>query len=155
MTDNEIIKALGCCQHRSDVIICNSNCPLFEWCEDEDNDDNVCNLALDLINRQEQEKHNLEVELKAMRGAANSFKAENERLKNAYKQCAFERDAYIEIENTAIAEAKAEAYKEFAERLKERKYQSSDWSHGEHPYVVEESDIDDVYEEMVGDGNEN
>ena len=42
---------------------------------------------------------------------------------------------------------------DFAENLKEYKYQSSDWSHGEHPFVVEESDIDDLVEEMVGDGN--
>jgi flagellar biosynthesis/type III secretory pathway protein FliH len=42
--------------------------------------------------------------------------------------------------------------KEFAERLKEYKYQSSDWSHGEHPFVVEESDIYELVEEMVGDG---
>ena len=48
------------------------------------------------------------------------LQAENERLKNAYKQCAWERDAYIEIENTAIAEAKAEAYKEFAEKFENR-----------------------------------
>lgn len=47
----------------------------------------------------------------------------------------------------------ADGVKQFAERLKERKYQSSDWSHGEHPFVVEESDIDELVEEMVGDGN--
>jgi hypothetical protein len=46
----------------------------------------------------------------------------------------------------------ADGVKQFAERLKERKYQSSDWSHGEHPFVVEESDIDELVEEMVGDG---
>lgn len=49
----------------------------------------------------------------------NRLQSENERLRNAYKQCAFERDAYIEIGNTAIAEAKAEAYKEFSEKLHE------------------------------------
>ena len=122
MTDNEIIKALGCCQHRSDVIICSSNCPLFEWCEDEDNDDNVCNLALDLINR-------LQAEIS---------------VKNKLLDIAEEKFKHI----------KAEAYKEFAERLKERKYLDDGWSHGEHPYVVEESDIDDVYEELVGEDNE-
>ena len=40
--------------------------------------------------------------------------------------------------------------KDFAENLKEYKYQSSDWSHGEHPFVVEENDIDELVEEMVG-----
>ncbi len=38
--------------------------------------------------------------------------------------------------------------KKFAEMLKERKYQSSEWSHGGHPYVIEIDDIDDVLEEM-------
>ena len=45
----------------------------------------------DLINRLQAEKQNLEVELQAMRGAANSYKAENERLKadcENYKQVA-------------------------------------------------------------------
>ena len=47
-----------------------------------------------------------------------------------------------------IEKAKSEAYKEFAERLLQKKYQSSDWSHGEHPFVVEVDDILDVLEEM-------
>ena len=46
---------------------------------------------------------------------------------------------------------RTEAIKEFAERLKEHKYQSSDWSHGEHPFVVEEDDIDSLVKEMEGD----
>jgi hypothetical protein len=46
---------------------------------------------------------------------------------------------------------KKDAVKEFAVRLKKYKYLSSDWSHGEHPFVVEESDIDELAEEMVGD----
>ena len=43
---------------------------------------------------------------------------------------------------------RAEAIKEFAERAKKQKYQSSDWSHGEHPFVVEEDDIDEIAKEM-------
>ncbi len=39
--------------------------------------------TLDLINRQKKRIHWLEIELKAMRGAANSYKAENERLKKS------------------------------------------------------------------------
>lgn len=50
-----------------------------------------------------------------------------------------------------IEKSKAEAIKEFAENLKERKYQSTEWSHGEHPFVVEVDDIDDLLEEMVGE----
>ena len=46
---------------------------------------------------------------------------------------------------------KVEAVKEFAYRLRQRSYESSDWSHGEHPLVAEWSDIDEVLEEMAGD----
>ena len=83
----------------------------------------------------------------------NRLQAENERLRNAYKQCAFERDAYIEIENTAIAEAKAEAYKEFAEKAKEfmhNKFKALD--EYEFEYITER-DIDNLLKEMVGENN--
>ena len=74
----------------------------------------------------------------------NRQKAEIERLKAEQEMA----DGYAE----ALEErAKADAIKELAERLKECKYQSSDWSHGEHPYVVEESDIDNLVKEMAGD----
>ena len=53
--------------------------------------------------------------------------------------------------NSIVKQIKSEARKEFAERLKDHKYQSSDWSHGEHPFVIEETDIDDLVEEMEGD----
>lgn len=93
----------------------------------------------------------------------NHLQAENERLRNAYKQCAFERDAYIEIENTAIAEAKseakAEAVKEFAEKLKKSIKKSVDdaWhSDGNGIYDAEcvLDDIDNLLKELVGDSNE-
>lgn len=74
----------------------------------------------------------------------NRLQAENERLKNCWK---------ADVVRGIITGAKAEAYKEFAERLKQLKYQSSDWSHGEHPFVVEESDIDDTLYELVGEDN--
>jgi hypothetical protein len=40
--------------------------------------------------------------------------------------------------------------KQFAERLKEMAYKSTDWSHGEHPLVVEVDYIDEVLEEFLG-----
>ena len=73
------------------------------------------------------------------------LQAENERLKddNEYLQDRRWKE---------LSYVKAEAYKEFAERLKERKYlDETGWSHGEHPYIVEEDDIDDVLEELAGD----
>lgn len=89
---------------------------------------NLAGYSLDLINRQQAEIERLEKDSK--------------RLKKVQMQLDDAMKMYSTI--------KAEAVKEFAERLKERKYQSSDWSHGEHPFVVEESDIDNLVEEMVG-----
>lgn len=39
--------------------------------------------------------------------------------------------------------------KQFAKRLKEMAYKSTDWSHGEHPLVVEVDYIDEVLEEFL------
>lgn len=38
---------------------------------------------------------------------------------------------------------------QFAERLKDMAYKSTDWSHGEHPLVVEVDYIDEVLEEIM------
>ena len=83
--------------------------------------------ALDLINRlqaeneqwqggymtQKQEIANLEIELKAMRGAANSYKAENERLKDHIQEGVDLAKQLPEM----ITLTKAEAYKEMADKL--------------------------------------
>lgn len=79
MTDNEIIKALACCSKTELGNLC-SVCPKF----DKDNDfcqEELHESALDLIKRQQEEIEMLDINLKSMRGAANSFKAEVERLK--------------------------------------------------------------------------
>ena len=57
----------------------------------------------------------------------------------------------MEVSNNLETKIRAEAIKEFADRLKGMKYESIEWSHGKHPYVVEESDIDNLVEEMAGD----
>lgn len=56
----------------------------------------------------------------------------------------------MEVSNNLETKIRAEAIREFAKRLKEMKYESIEWAHGEHPYVVEESDIDNLVEEMAG-----
>lgn len=61
----------------------------------------------------------------------------------------------IRVLSNFLSSAEAEAVKKFAARLKERKYETSDWSHGAHPYVVEEDDIDEVLEEMITKGATN
>jgi hypothetical protein len=49
------------------------------------------------------------------------------------------------------ANIKTAALEQFAERLKEMAYKSTDWSHGEHPLVVEVDYIDEVLEEITDD----
>lgn len=45
-----------------------------------------------------------------------------------------------------------ETAEKFAERLKAMAYQSTDWSHGEHPMVVEVDYIDEILEEITEGG---
>ena len=86
----------------------------------------------------------------------NRLEAENESLKNAYKQCAWERDAYIEIENTAIAEAKAEAMTEFAEEfgkllwgMKNKYLNEGNLGHAS-AFVLAHTKLQNFLKEMVG-----
>ena len=67
MTDNDIIKALELCVAGR----CSKKCP---YAGDDDCQEHNGNDILDLINRQKAEIERLEVELDAMRGAANSYK---------------------------------------------------------------------------------
>lgn len=111
MTDNEIIK---CAEN------CTSDSPSYGICLY--NDDRLTSSEcmgelmkdlFDLTNRQQAESEKLEIELKAMRGAANSYKAEVERLQK-------ENERFADI-GKMYSEIRAEAIKEFAERLKEMK----------------------------------
>lgn len=73
--------------------------------------------------------------LKDVLDLINRQQAENERLSK--------------ITRPLIAEIKAEAYTEFAERLKEKTMQKSDWNE-----YVEVEDIDNLVKEMVGENND-
>lgn len=129
--DEEIIKALETHIELREKEICTPETPL-----------ELLKLILDLINRQKAElakkdtdinilirkkealrdeiaelqrkNSELKIELKAMRGSANSYKAEVERLQSCNKMCV-EAMGDQEIE---LATAKSEAIKEFADRLK-------------------------------------
>ena len=149
LTDEQIKKALECCINgnhlKSQVEICEP-CPYFL----EGNcTDLLKQYALDLINRLEtknsnlQEKNsNLTSDLTSLQKDLTSAKAEVERLKNAYKQCAWERDTFQEELKTA----KAEAYKEFANELKCRTHEIS----YNTMQVVNKDDIDNLLNELVG-----
>ena len=119
MTDNEIIKALETCNSMS--IRC-GNCSYYQIprkdgksCSEMMLDD-----AIDLINRQKAE--------------IERFEKETEQTIHSIREMAFD----------SIKVAKSEAIKEFAERLKEKKYG------GTYPYVLV-NEIDNLVEEMAGD----
>lgn len=157
-TDEEIIKSLECCAKSKTMRDClKSKCPFSkEW--------ELCSskepqmLYLDLINRQKAEIDKLDIELKAMRGAANSYKAEVERLKadnkiyiEANKVIGYQRDQrdkeidemQKQIDGLDIREnkIKAEAYKEFAKLLIDKASKG----------LIHVSDLPDFVKEMVGE----
>lgn len=122
MNDSKIIKALTTSSDPN-----NLNCqPTTKLCKE----------ALDLIKRQQEEIDRLNIDLKAMRGAANSWKAEVQRI------CKREFDN-IEIDIEAV---KSEAVREFAERLKEKLKANSNY--GDIYDVVAYDCIDKLMEEM-------
>ena len=123
MTDNEIIKALKCCGILGKYV-CDEECPV-------PNNDirtaSECRIklnhyALTLISRQQAEIERLKIENQSLRGAANSYKIH-------------------------YNEARAEAVKEFAEKLKfvwfDNRYDSPDI---DFDYFV-----DILVETLVGD----
>ena len=89
MTDNEIIKELNL------------------------RIDDFSRETLDLIKRQKAEIERLNVELKAMRGSANSYKLENERLQKNI-------DGLNIFTKNHIKVIRLQAIKEFANRLKNK-----------------------------------
>ena len=109
-------------------------------CDDDDDDYTVNHIYLD-------DDGDICLQSTDTESETYDFTANN--ILNRLKKYDEERD--IRLHARLIANAKAEAVKEFAERLKEMKYESIEWSHGKHPYVVEESDIDNLVEEMAGD----
>lgn len=110
MKDEEIKKALECCKNGNPC----SSCPYNGKCTDEDfNDNYLIKDVIALITRQQAEIERLETELKAMRGAANSYKAEVERLEKDLTKCKLEK----EMLHQTVSEIRANAIKEFVERL--------------------------------------
>lgn len=168
-TDEETIEALECCQREYDTDC--EKCPYNKYsrtgCRGALSED-----TLDLINRQKaeneelvgnidrlkEENGNLTVEFQSMRNAANGFKnelfdktellktatAEIERLQKEKDEYAYLYDKHI---NTAFSHIKAEACKEFAERLKQFLLLNRE---GEMSVITFEN-IDNLLKEMVGE----
>ena len=137
MTDNEIIKALECCCFTDDENNC-CTCPLS------DDSGKLCvgvlvKNALDLINRQQETI---------------------ETLRNCIEQHHIIRKDGKSPLSLLTEEIKAEAIKEFAERLKEicrkRQYVITEKTNfgvinKQYLQVVDKSDIDNLVKEMVGE----
>lgn len=112
LTDEEIIEALDLCTQQNGSIPC-YDCPC--WNDDEQECKGIDYTAtLDLIKRQRTEIEELNIQLQKLWNMASLYKAENERFEDYNKN--------LLTANTALSneflEAKAEAYKEFAKRLK-------------------------------------
>ena len=158
MTDNEFIELLD--SIRSDIIASN------------DEDVFTVGDVLALINRKDAEIETLNVELVGMRGACESYKmhydnaqAEIERLqlprilmenklskKEIIEMLKKGRTGVIPTIEYSIKRIdedsiKADAIKEFAERLKDTSDDCTDWGHA---YVLCK-DVDNLVKEMVGD----
>ena len=121
MTDNEIIQALECCRDNGTS---NTYCDDCAYSVYEDCGARQAKDALDLINRQQ---------------------AEIERLKDIAKSALNESINICD----SILDAKAEAIKEFAKRLKS--LQIGLEISGESLYYVSIDCIDNLVKEMVGD----
>ena len=149
LTDSEIVKALECCR---DIDIKCETCQLWT--------DSECTKVLhqatiDLINRLQEENENYSKNNQQMTSdilklykELEQAKAENERLKT---QLYLEK--YTDVAKRTI---KAEAYKEFAERLTDRIAdhldQSLDNPDGNNYFITDVyTDIDKLLKELVGE----
>lgn len=134
MTDNEIIKALEHCKNQGFVSKC---------CECRYKNASGCveyliTDALDLINHQKAEIENQSENFKRL-------VAEHRKLQTDYSSM----QSTLAKMSMGVEQAKAEAIKEFAERLKTEKTTAISCHTFEE--VVRKSDINNLVKEMVGD----
>lgn len=140
MTDEEIIKALPtvaygghCCMKCKYRIDKGEKRCGIKGC-------NIARNALDLINQKNVKIEELEIELQAMRNAANGYKAEFERL--------MPFDYQVEVSKKIEQEIKSEAIKELAERLKEK------FGIADCIVTIDNNDIDNLLKEMEEQEND-
>ena len=108
LTDNEIVKALECCVNKTDVFVSYHIADTREYAKITIKD------ILGVINRLKEKNSNLTSDLTSLQKDLTSLQAENERLSNfvTEERC---REIAREMIPKFVGQAKAEAYKEFAE----------------------------------------
>ena len=159
LTDSEIVKALECCIKSSHFGECFKNdCPLVSEQGCKVGKETLYPYALDLINRLQAENERLQETIDEQDIEIARLYKEIDRWINAYEQVAWKRDIFAEDMKEEIKKdcsylmldiktIKAEAYKEFAERLKET-FPEIDWLRSTKRIS---EDIDNLLKELVGD----
>jgi phage host-nuclease inhibitor protein Gam len=164
MENKEIIKALECCGDEEELHWC-TECPYY----DKENDfcqEDLHRDAIDLINRQQAENENYSHNIKNLTAENMQLHAEIKRLNSCVKSedevraimksqmTPMVKEIVNEQINVAAKLARAEAIKEFAERLKLHTYIVSDESQTgiiNRYSVVTVNQIDNLVKEMVGE----
>lgn len=141
-TDEEIIKALKLCSKSLSIKTC-QKCPFYL----QTNCVSALKLnALDLINRQKAEIE----KLKSKYGKLCEYAEKKEfELAEINADISWFREAKFSRLAPAIKEIKVEACKEFAEKLKEKRWDAE--CRVGYVQVVDVGDIDEVLKEMVGE----
>ena len=142
MTDNEIKKALECCVGDNDGKNC-FDCPLWEI---DDCQEQLLLDALDIINRPQAKVIKEQNKNSKLRNERNRLQAEVERLKDTLNATIAGQETFQRY----IATAKAEAVKEFAERVEKLKFPNA---HELKGYVIYGEDFDNLLKEMESDNN--
>ena len=142
MTDNEIIKALESEVKSAEYVD-------SEYCDGVDL--TLIKSAIDLINRQKAENINLKGHLEQLKSRYDNAKSEIKRLKGISVSPSKDPMDFCGVlcnyAEELIDKAKSEAYKEFAEHLKER------WSNNyyDSPDVDFDEFVDNLLKELVGE----
>ena len=182
LTDNEIIKALECC---SDEMGCKKGCPCFDPKSKSSHcaavgDNGLEKLALDLINRLQEKDETRHKVFETKCEELEIVKAENERLKVKCENTQIgynflkadfeeskadkiiaerkEKDARDLFKSTVgqLKQAKAEAYKECIEKVKEHSNKAELVCSGalvRTEYTITKEKLDNLLNELVGENN--
>ena len=153
MTDNEIIKALECC-HKKEC----STCPCYD--DEIECGEMLIGHTIDLIKRKDEQINGLiagqetlqiglaekNKEVERMQKENNDIWMERNRIYQGYLETQHEVKSYRHAYNNA----KAEAIKDFAERMKEKGHIPNEKWNTTKEKAVYESDIDNLVKELTG-----